>query len=106
MRGGRGRRERLAVVLCCAAAPAIALNLARAPGRTVVDPAASQAGYTVQREQTLSLFWTERLNDPANGQSGCIRTAARDEVAAGLRRTVASGVAEPGNDAGVVGGSN
>ena len=47
----------------------------------------------MQREQTLSLFWTERLNDPANGQSGCIRTAARDEVAAGLRRTVASGVA-------------
>ena len=80
-------------MLCCAAAPSIALNLARAPGRTVLDPAASQAGYTVQREQTLSLFWTERLNDPANGQRGCVRTAARDEVAAGVRRTVASGAA-------------
>ena len=80
-------------MLCCAAAPAIALNLARAPGRTVLDPAASQAGYTVQREQTLSLFWTERLNDAANGQRGCVRTAARDEVAAGVRRTVASGAA-------------
>ena len=79
-------------MICCCAAPATALNFARAPGRTMMNPTVPQAGYTVQREQTLSLFWTERVNDPVNGLGGCVRTAARDEVAAGVQRTVASGV--------------
>ena len=79
-------------MICCCAVPATALNFARAPGRTIMNPTVPQAGYTVQREQTLSLFWTERVNDPVNGISGCVRTAARDEVAAGVQRTVASGV--------------
>lgn len=79
-------------MICCCAVPATALNFARAPGRTMMNPTVPQAGYTVQREQTLSLFWTERVNDPVNGISGCVRTAARDEVAAGVQRTVASGV--------------
>ena len=92
MSGQRRRRQSHAVVICCCAAPATALNFARAPGRTMMNPTVPQAGYTVQREQTLSLFWTERVNDPVNGLGGCVRTAARDEVAAGVQRTVASGV--------------
>jgi len=93
MPGQRHRRQTRAVALCCAAAPSVtALNIARAPGRTLMDPTVPQAGYSVQREQTLSLFWTERVNDPVHGLSGCVRTAARDEVAAGVHRTVASGV--------------
>ena len=103
----RRRRQSRAVVLCCAAAPfTSALNFPRTPSRsphgqarssrfamhhnTLMDPTVPQAGYSVQREQTLSLFWTERINDPVHGLSGCVRTAARDELHA--PRTVATGV--------------
>ena len=48
------------------------------------------AGYSVQREQTLSLFWTERGQGLEGGWSGCVRTANRDELHS--PRTVASGV--------------
>ena len=44
----------------------------------------------MQREQTLSLFWTERGQDLEGGWSGCVRTANRDELHS--PRTVASGV--------------